>query len=120
MTEIYNRTLSALHLSTDAMALPFTPWAPGLEGSAWHLVFPLLLYPIFILPCQLPQHVANGPFCGRRKDKARPGIEPRVSLIPEGRANHCTTSPFVGGISNTFDIVFVLYVGIRLRSGPLT
>jgi len=27
------------------------------------------------------------------KRKARPGIEPRVSLIPEGRANRCTTGP---------------------------
>ena len=31
-----------------------------------------------------------------RKDTARPGIEPRVSLVPEGRANRCTTGPFVG------------------------
>jgi len=39
--------------------------------------------------------------CGRRKEKARPGIEPRVSLIPEGRANRCTTGPFVGEGSPT-------------------
>jgi len=39
--------------------------------------------------------------CGRRKDKARPGIEPRVSLIPEARANRCTTGPIVGGITNS-------------------
>jgi len=35
------------------------------------------------------------------KDKARPGVEPRVSLIPEGRANRCTTGPLVGGITNS-------------------
>jgi len=34
------------------------------------------------------------------KAKARPRIEPRVSLIPEGHANRCTTGPFVGGITS--------------------
>jgi len=37
----------------------------------------------------------------RKTEKARPGIEPRVSLIPEGRANRCTTGPFVGEESPT-------------------
>jgi len=36
-----------------------------------------------------------------RGEKTRPDRgEPRVSLIPEGRANSCTTGPLVGGITN--------------------
>jgi len=39
--------------------------------------------------------------CGRRKETARPGIEPRVSLIPEGRAKPLHYRALVGEGSPT-------------------